>query len=346
MTSQINHRPPAFEGDEDYQPNYKVLLEDERMQLNSLIEDGFLYIEKMLSVYEYPCGFYRASNSSSEWTHFLKVLPDAFWEVEHFAASVEAHLVKSKVAAREFECQRFTYQHNAFFYCRMPFMEFDSLSGSIDEAEKLGIYLREVHQCLNKLPLKDSVKSRWLQNKSLYFNSLQQSFSKEARQVMPVFIEETHLNLINTEKAMLNFDLAQAQVVHSDLNPGNILFNVQPYGASKKDFMLIDYEISFFSYFPKEFDVAMLIQRLFLERFSEEKSYKLMLFFLKGYGQLDYDLISAMKAMSIRSLLILLHRVMSGNTVKKSEWLKFIDLYMGIQKNEKNIRYQLAYSVR
>lgn len=338
MTSCIRHRPPAFDGKGGYQPRYQGISAIEKSHLMACLSEEFTHVERMESVYEFPSGFYRIGKQADKWDIFFKILPSSFQKVESFAASVEAFLLHSGVFAREVICQPFSLHNQDYFYCKMPFMTFSSMQGSSEEAIKLGQYLKSVHKSLTELPEKEEVKANWIRHKQDYESALHIALSHGVDSERYPFVLKAHLKTLQDSKGLLNFDYEQAQVVHGDLNPGNILFDIELYDSTSVACMIIDYEISHSSYFPREFDVAMLIQRLYLEQYSLTSAIELMRSFLKGYGPIRYDLISAMKAMPLRSLLILLSRMVQNQPVGQMEWLKFVNLYRFIDENKKEIR--------
>lgn len=337
MTSTINHRPPAFDGTENYQPSYLSLSIQEKLIFCQIVSEDFDCVEKMQSLYEFPCGFYRAAKTDNYFCQFFKVLPIEFWPVENFAVSLEKFLVRSGVASRDALSQRFSYQGKEYFYCQMPFMQFEEIKGECEEAEVLGGYLRSVHRALERFPKQEVVAQNWLSRKRKYLKSLGEIQAIQGATTLPDFIAPADIQLINDNLSLLAFDNKNCQVVHGDLSPGNILCEVTSGLDKKYPFMIIDYEISYFSYFPKEFDVAMLLQRLYLQPKGMDRGIPLVTAFLNGYGGLNVNLMEAMRAVSLRSMLILLDRAHCQKEVKRSEWEKFINLFAQVDHYESKL---------
>ncbi|MCP5088791.1 MAG: phosphotransferase [Rhodobacteraceae bacterium] len=128
------------------------------------------------------------------------------------------------------------------------------------------------------------------------------------------------------------FFSADCQLVHGDLNPGNLLWVP---GEHRGSVAFLDFEEATQSLFPACFDIAVLIERLFLV--SEGPGTEWMPqaeLLLKGYSRArggtclhtENDLNDALVFATIRSLVILIELEKAGRPASQKEWEKFENL--------------------
>jgi Phosphotransferase enzyme family len=146
--------------------------------------------------------------------------------------------------------------------------------------------------------------------------------------------------------AFRSFKENQCQVIHGDLNVGNIMIG-------KDGVTFLDFEDSFHSWLPKQIDVAFALERIVLINTEDDKlAYDSSVCLLDNYVQAYPGpvfthrgaFLDALKWLSIRSLCLLHHYEIEGRAWPNSEWEKFIRLIEHMNRREKLIyRIEKAY---
>lgn len=129
--------------------------------------------------------------------------------------------------------------------------------------------------------------------------------------------------------------LKNSQCIHGDLVPGNIL-----YGDKKIHFL--DFEDSYYSYFPIEFDLALIIERhILVKKISTKNKIKNIKIFLNTYlknrkiKKFNYSFIEVLNFLTLRALITLISPILDKKKIDKNEINKFLKLYL-INKKMKN----------
>ena len=147
----------------------------------------------------------------------------------------------------------------------------------------LGKSLYSFHKSFNKYSRKNIVKRNTFARIKMLKDTLKKFISKSHRKsnqlnkIKKILIKEKNIfDKIN--KKDLNF------LTHGDLVPSNII-------KSKKKIFFIDFEDSSYSYFFKELDISMVIERLILfqKKLSNNKKKKLISLFISGYKNAKYN---------------------------------------------------------
>jgi hypothetical protein len=140
-----------------------------------------------------------------------------------------------------------------------------------------------------------------------------------------------------------------AQIVHGDLNLGNVLFDEKTGEPT-----IIDFENATVSWLPPEIDIAMALQRLCLTAVvSDESKAQCASAFLVAYHDEGYTgrhfsaaaLVEAMRWISIRNLCLLAEAEASGREVNKEEWQKFLSLVETAEDHKPLLDAALAVNV-
>jgi hypothetical protein len=317
-------KPPAFLQDinhSDHSQNFTELTDAQVDELNLLFAESYLFIEQLNSSYTFPFGFYRAGFERGNWRQFYKVLPHNFLELENHASHFELALLQKGVCSRGMQVRETVHLNRAYCLCQMDYLVLGSFSGRVGDAYELGKELRKVHQVLKNSEYSPTVKQNWL-NKLASFKRCFAQF--KALEKWPDLVSKNEVDELEGQISFLEFDLVNAQIVHGDLNHGNVLFFQQ---SNEKDQpIILDYENSRYAYFPPIFDIGMLVERLLLKHSNQEQ---LIDTFISGYGHFsiskgnDISLSDAMIAMSVRSRYVLIEKFIHGGKWYPSEWKKF-----------------------
>ena len=212
-----------------------------------------------------------------------------------------------------------------------PFLEHRFRFRNIDEMYCIGKEIGQMHEVMSRFPETDVIFENCQQKNQIL---LAQFENFKHKNQSPLCAEATSLihNFPLEELSLLD---KNSQMIHGDLNMGNIIFS----GDAKRP-LIIDFEDSVSAYLNPLYDIAFIIQRFIL---SKDDRVELFIPLLLGYNQ-SYkikiergELFSMLKIISIRSLLILSTLKSSDMMDYKEEVLKFIDLYKNMLNNYSNI---------
>jgi len=117
------------------------------------------------------------------------------------------------------------------------------------------------------------------------------------------------------------------QVVHGDLNYGNVLIE-----STTGRGVFLDFEDAYFSWFSPHVDIAFVVERFVLVE-SDEESLHLAHALISSYAaslgscscsSVGYE--QVLRGLSLRALLLLSKIARGGGVINQTEWRKFIDL--------------------
>ena len=262
--------------------------------------------------------------------YFLKEINLAKIYSVKFLLSINKFLLRKKILVPKLKenliKNKFKKKHYflVFEHIKGRYIEFNN-----NNLKLFSIYLSNFHYIIKFFNLRAIIKK----NTQKRINKLEKirvkflNNTKEYRKIRNykkiynIFYKEK--NLILEYKKMYNF----SQITHGDLVPGNIIF-------SNKNFFLLDFEDTHYSYFPIEFDIALVLERLILvKNISKKEKLKKIRFFLKNYlnntknKKIKISIIKSLKFISLRSLLMQISVFINGKEYSNSEISKFIQLY-------------------
>ncbi|MFO7727445.1 MAG: phosphotransferase [Desulfonatronovibrio sp.] len=301
---------PAFTSLTPSEPRYSTLDSLSRQKLFQLLPEisNKNNTEKMETSHSWPYGFYRSLTDNL----FFKILPASSYPAEKFALELEEYLYKQGMPGRKGRIYQKNLEGDSVCVIIYPYITAKFFDSSENHIISLAQHLKGVHQALSHFPQAKKVKLEWQHRLETFKTILrypeQYQIPIAARQAI-----EKYRHLFE--------DLIQqpAQIVHGDLNFGNVLF-VE--GRAQ----IIDYETACYSWLPVDFDLAMVIERFCLNTHSPELAKRLSLLFLRTYKSSPFNVADRLICVSLRSLLVLsdyLHRDLS---FPKQEWSKFIRL--------------------
>lgn len=141
-------------------------------------------------------------------------------------------------------------------------------------------------------------------------------------------------------------DHRDSQIIHGDLNPGNILIN-----KGSKLIHFLDFEDMLHSYLPVLYDLAFIIERNILLPLNDaQKAFALSKVFLKAYfesgGNYKYHTSDEyiLCILSLRAFLLLIQNAINGHSEDRIEWDKFYYLSQHAEKNLKLMKAILKES--
>lgn len=316
------HKPPAFPVHAPEQVRYEALRSLDNLALCQFLGETEGQLFRMQeTAYEFPYGFYRFDEKGAgQCRRFWKLLPETFYDLENFSVQLERDLNQAGVRARFLNIVRGDFQGVRLCVVGSDFLDFSPWPAQPDQAAMFGRYLARLHQALKRHPFQTQCRENWLERKSGFDQVLERvkAFSDPKLLMGELTIPKAELALFVEHYALLNFDLNEAQMVHGDLNPGNVL-------SLEGEPCVIDYENARYSFFPPVFDLAMAVQRLLWKK-PMDTAEMLERRMCEAYG-FDGDLTPAMMALSVRSMAILLENALFRQvSVPQSEWDKFVAL--------------------
>jgi hypothetical protein len=316
------HKPPAFLAHAPERVCYEALSASDNAALCQFLDETEGQLFRMQeTAYEFPYGFYRFDKKGSDpCRRFWKLLPEAFYDLESFSAQLERDLNQAGVRARLLNMARGDFQGVRVCVVGSDFLEFSPWPAQPEHAARLGQYLARLHQVLKRHPFQAQCRENWLERKTGFDQVLEwvDAFSGSKLVVGELTIPKAELALFIEHYALLDFDLSDAQMVHGDLNPGNVL-------SLEGEPCVIDYENAHYSFFPPVFDLAMAVQRLLWKQPMNAVEL-LETRMCEAYG-FEGDLKPAMMALSVRSMAVLLENaIFKQGPVPQREWDKFVAL--------------------
>ena len=327
----IEIRKPAFSGTLPSSISWKLPSKEELLILQKYF-DYFESIEKKDgSSDEFLLGYYRLIGKDN---FFLKIIDSSEHNSQLDASLVSSWLSDSGISVSRIKSNYpvLIKEHNLWIYL-YGYVDHNFFDGSNESIFLVGESLGKMHKIMKTSPFIDKAFDLGTKKNKI----LSQQFKKICQDDSFSLFPSRAIQLIaNTSLNEFSSITSNSQMIHGDMNFGNIIFKK---GDNKPIF--IDFEDSISSWLSPLYDIAFVIQRFVLQ---EEKSNKLDLAknLLNGYLSQNEltSLISTgsfyntIKMISIRSLLLL--STLSNNEQKlfKGEINKFINLYSETENNK------------
>lgn len=314
-------RPPAWQNLEPTQEHpHKVCGNWADYLVQAVGREGHVYGQS-----PYECrseNYYRFITDSGNRQLFLKTIAhdrvDSQWQANRIADWLERHQVRVSTLLEGYPRRL----DNKYFL--LAYTAIDSRFAHLTEVDlrNLGRLLGRAHSVLSELPWRTEIAQRSVERDQM-FVSLQTKLVEQAQGQIRQIIEQSNTQL----------DDACPQVIHGDLNIGNVLFalNIQQP-------ILLDFEDANHNWHSPLVDLAMLLERFVLVRSSDEATlHKLSHALLQGYREQNsrsltpaISPVALLQALSCRALLLL------GNTQQchsqQAETAKFIYLHALAEK--------------
>ena len=281
---------------------------------------------RMESAVTTPYGYYNIiENQGSE--YFIKILP----------TETEALQSESDKMARWLRDEGVkTSCIIAGFPRRVPntdylILAYNNINGhfvkqNIDELALIGNALGNLHTILKECKWASSIEKSGIKRQETLTNRLIDIKNGKTFCGIPA---EVHNILCHAEKDVLSVLIVDPQVIHGDVNYGNILIQ-----ENTADVFFLDFEDSWSTWFSPLMDVAFVIERFALVS-SKGDSLELSKAFTKAYFSTtnlcftyDEQLSDILRAMSVRAMLLLSFMVeLDFKKAYENEWKKFTNLY-------------------
>lgn len=281
--------------------------------------------ESVQCVNTFPFGRYRFVNHNPPL--FIKVLPANSLSLQQQSQKVADWLNVHMLRCQRQIPQYSTIVENKYFISTYEYFHGRFAGFSVDDMAQLGKTVRKLHDFLRECPWVSQVEMKGKHRLQTLKNTLRDSEEGVCDKAVPKYVCEL---LLKTEKSTLGvLEEGALQVVHGDLNYGNVIFSIQD-GTS----MLCDFEDTMTAWFAPEVENAFVVERFILAPTDEQSillaeayysEYKQSCeSFFKYPAQLEFLL----KSLAIRALLILVLKESEyPQSVQESEWWKFVFLY-------------------
>ncbi|HAT2064643.1 TPA: phosphotransferase [Legionella pneumophila] len=210
---------------------------------------------------------------------------------------------------------------NSIYYV-YPYVDGARVQAKTDELILLGRSLAKLHQKIKDYPKKQTI----INNTRSKIDQLEQAqksiiLGKYCR--IPNF---SYVRQIAQKYSFHLIDISNSQILHGDLNPGNLLL-------SKQKICFFDFEDALHSYLPVIFDLAFIIERIIFTN-TNDGSHVLDLgkIFLNAYkdagGSYEYKRNDEhlLSILSLKAFCLLSMCEVSDDSVLNSEWNKFLKL--------------------
>ena len=274
-----------------------------------------------------PLGYYKIINPESG-TLFLKILKQEDIKLQrnadHIARWLSDRGVKTNCLV-EMIPKLLPLDLSALVY---PYIEGRYALPSVSDMTLLGASVALLHQQLSECPWQGEIKAQGNERQKALVTLLRQMKRRvPAYPKIPPAVSS--LLVTDVEQDLLDVLTDQPQVVHGDLNYGNILFN-----GTGSEITFLDFEDTCAAWFSPLMELSMVLERFALIE-DDEKSLALSRSVYDAYkqnGGIEYrhksQLSDMLRALSVRALLILTLVSQRGLwNVAEEEWNKFLMLY-------------------
>ena len=268
-------------------------------------------------------GYFRVQASLA--SYFVKA-------VAHDQSKAHSESISSWLSSRQFptvDCiqgfPKTIRTHNLVVFA-YPFLNSRFPQSNSHDLFLIGESTGSLHSHLHLYPDQNYMADISSKHHSTLLDSYDEIVSGSSNVPIPSVI----LDLFNSfSRSNLFLPLYEPQLLHGDLNPGNILFET----GSNRVF-LIDYEESPLCFFSRLYDIAFVLQRLVLNS-HDTKQFDLASSFMRGYRSKNScrifpftgSLLIMLQFICIRSLLILYVNNVLCSPAFAAEVSKFLRLY-------------------
>ncbi len=281
-------------------------------------------VEKMLSQHQEPYGFFRFSGKNTDW--FVKLVNLAQAKRQHQANDIASYL------AAESSLQTSLLITDASIQlaknCHALVTEFKT--GTLVTISSIPLVAKSIanlHQALATIPQKTNIKQAAFARESMLLATW--------KNIDNCKVPANVLTMLQAHSPK-NFTCLthNAQVIHGDLNLGNMLL------LSNNKLLFLDFEDTQTAWFSPLVELAFVLERLLLLPLTEGKISKQTFIeqgrlLLQSYSKeqeltiIDASqLVNILQSLAIRSLLLLTKLSAQKNSkVTELEWQKFVFLY-------------------
>jgi hypothetical protein len=279
-------------------------------------------------------GYYR---TTSEDKFFIKILADKNSEMQSNAEQIALWLHHTGLTVN---CVRDGFpqkieEHGLWVYA-YDYIDYEFSNNSEKQLYFIGKEMRLMHNLMREHPDRNNVYVRGVDKNQILFDQLNKV--RLGKIVLNFPIDAIQI-IKQTSDSEYQFLTLGAQMIHGDMNYGNVLFNKlsdQP--------IIIDFEDATTAWLSPLYDLSFVIQRFVLLHKTKDR-YGLGGALLKGYESQNISietdrpnaLFTMLKMISVRSLLILSMLPDKEQMLYLDEINKFVDLYIKAQDDSELI---------
>lgn len=293
-------------------------------------------ISKLDTYHNKPFGFYRFTGLGID--HFIKIV-----STEQANRQSKANQVSKWLQVKGVDVSSLEAGYPIKISEEFSLLAYQYLSGAFctpceSDLKLVGRAIARLHLGLESYPLKAQVKKNGLERHQLLKQRLENIKDNQALQLR---LPEPIVDLLkNYPKESLDVLIEGAQMIHGDLNLGNVwlLDHTQ---NDRQSCVFLDFEDSLSAWFNPMKDLAFVLERFVLTHADKEHE-KLALIFLKSYYDNHHHrfnhpehLTQLLQALSIRALLLLIEVSEKHGSELSQEWKKFQFLYNLATQNKK-----------
>jgi thiamine kinase-like enzyme len=301
--------------------------------------------QKLNTTHVFPFGYYRCKSHLT--TYFIKILNE-----NHAKVTQESDVLCQYLANNgnltlclldEFSCN-FHYQtYHASLLCYL-YLDSRFFNDTFNDIKLLAHSTAQLHNSLALYSQKNNIKLASEQKMSTLISHWR--FLLQSKKELEKLPKAAQSILQNNKEACFDVLTQNAQVIHGDLNRGNLLFTADT-------LYIIDFEDCLSTFSSPLQDIAFIIERFILNQatsITENIEAKIFLFLneyfttvndkdsLNRFQQNDNLIVNLIRAISIKSLLILAKQShQQGFLVHIAEWKKFIKNIGYITSNQEQI---------
>ncbi|MBN2605910.1 MAG: phosphotransferase [Thiotrichales bacterium] len=324
-------RPPELEWKPYFLDDHSLAYLSPTWQILTALFDEIPTVHRLDTHHPQPYGFYRfqgaiTSQQTEQVDWFVKLVEPSQTErlmaAQSVADYVSRHGVVSPPLIDGFPLV-LADDVTAFAY---PFWQGRLTNYDEADLKQLGRAVGKLHQTLAGYPQRDSVQQAGEKRHQMLVTRWQ-SLQQHAEQ-MTSLPEEAQAILSSHNPGWLWHLTEQAQMVHGDLNVGNILF------LETGDVAFLDFEDSLTAWFDPLKDLAFIIERFVLTVHEEEQlklhTHALLDAYFEAYPSTAVSqqrFVDLIQALAIRAMLLLAELTLKRQSVTNSEWKKFVFLY-------------------
>ncbi len=283
-------------------------------------------VERLISNVPKPQGYYRITPERNH-SFFVKVLPIGVTYLQREVDRTARWLYSQGIFVSCLIDSFPKYVPGEFCILAYQYVEGRYANETESDLARLGAALAALHRALRTCPWRNKIRDRGLRRDK----QLAGMFAKLREGVLPIeTVPYDALCLLKMAEPRVMEVLAdEPQVVHGDLNYGNVLF-----GDKAKRVVFLDLEDTRTSWISPLAELSFVIERFALPK-NDGLALQLSGALIGGYisgGGVYYrrsgQLADMLRALSVRSLLLLIFvQENRAWSVPISEWNKFISLY-------------------
>lgn len=332
MNKKLNNKRPANISLNPSKIKWKKCNKEKKSIIsNALKIKGILY--KDSRNYDEIEGFYFINEENNK-NKFLKVINSIDDEKQYLAEEIANWLRNKKIETPALIKKiKFIDLNRTSKSCYLyPYFEGRYCSESKEDLFKIGYEIGRMHRILNNYPSKNKIKLESQKRHERLKESLKRIRNNTFNRIK---IPTKALNILDQNNLPEIIDNNESQVLHGDLNKGNILIT-----NKENKVIFLDFEDTFTSWGDKKIEISFVIERFCLNS-SNKDSKKLIDYFLNGYKSIFMEfkieekiLYKILQLINLRTLIIL-SEVQEYNLweIPPEEWDKFINLYLKASNN-------------